>query len=134
MKRSEVLAFIEAVKGLREAIDDKQASSFANIYPTLKNSGVLIPMGARINHNGIIMRSRVDLWDTTENDPINAPSLWEAIEYKDGYRNILQTITAENAFYKGEKAWWNNVLYESTLDNNVWTPDQYVAGWNKVSE
>ena len=29
---------------------------------------------------------------------------------------------------KDELGWWKNTLYKSTLDNNVWTPEQYPSG------
>lgn len=72
------------------------------------------------------------MWDTIENDPENAPNLWDDLEYRDEYRKIPETISAESSFSLGEKGWWNDVLYESTIDNNVWTPDQYPAGWKQV--
>ena len=37
-----------------------------------------------------------------ENNSDNAPTLWEDIAYKEGYRIIPETITAETAFMKNE--------------------------------
>ena len=78
------------------------------------------------------MGAAVDLWDTKENNPDNAPTLWEDIAYKEGYRIIPETITAGTAFMKDERGWWKDTLYKSTLDNNVWTPEQYPSGWEEV--
>ena len=78
------------------------------------------------------MRAAVDLWDTKENNPDNAPTLWEDIAYKEGYRIIPETITAGTAFMKDERGWWKDILYKSILDNNVWTPEQYPSGWEEV--
>lgn len=33
---------------------------------------------------------------------------------------------------KDERGWWKDTLYKSTLDNNVWTPEQYPSGWEEV--
>lgn len=90
-------------------------------------------VGTRINHNGVIKRAAVDLWDTPENNPDNAPSLWEDISYMDGYRIIPETITAGAAFAKDECGWWKGVLYRSLIDANVYTPEQYAAGWEIVN-
>jgi hypothetical protein len=92
----------------------------------------LISAGTRINWNGTIKKASVDLWDTAENSPENAPSLWQDIEYKDGYRIIPDTLTVTTAFAKGECGWWNGVLYRSLIDGNVYTPAVYHAGWEEV--
>ena len=96
MRKSEFKAFLQAVKALRDGADDKTASAAAALYPALKQDGQLLKAGTRINLGGQIYRSRVDLWDTEENNPINAPSIWEEVKYKEGYRSIPQVITAEN--------------------------------------
>ena len=92
----------------------------------------MIKVGTRINWNGVLKRASVDLYDTLENNPDNAPTLWEDIEYKEGYRIIPQTITVGTAFSKDELGWWEDTLYKSLLDNNVWTPEQYPSGWEIV--
>lgn len=129
MKRSEAKAFINALITIRSNATDAQASEAIELYPKLKNDNSLIKAGTRINYNGVIKRAAVDLWDTEENNPNNAPTLWEDINYKEGYRIIPETITVGTAFSKGEKGWWNNVLYESLIDSNVWTPEAHSAGW-----
>lgn len=134
MTRKEAEALIQALVTLREGADDSVASLSVGAYPTLKGDGSLIKAGTRINHNGTIKRASVDLWDTEENDPDNAPSLWEDISYREGYRIIPETITAGTAFMKDECGWWGDVIYVSLLDNNVWTPEENGDGWRKTNE
>lgn len=114
-------------------LTDEQASTAAELFPRLKGDGSLVENGTRINWNGTIKRAAVDLWDTAENTPDAAPTLWEDIGYRDGIRIIPETITAGLAFAKDEYGWWGDVLYKSKLDANVWTPDQNAAGWEKVT-
>lgn len=113
-------------------LDDATASQAAMLFPRLKGSGDLIPAGTRINYGGVIKRAAVDLWDTPENNPDNAPSLWEDLAYIDGIRIIPEVITVGTAFSKGEQGWWNGALYESQADNNVWTPEAYPAYWKEI--
>lgn len=122
-------AIIEAAMSLT---DDKLASEAPVLFPALKESGSLIKAGTRINWNGTIKRAAVDLWDTAANNPDNAPTLWEDINYRDGYRTIPEVITVGTAFSKGERGWWMDVLYESIIDNNVWTPAAYSQGWKII--
>lgn len=131
MTRSEAQKLIADIVTLRESATDAQASLAVSVYPTLKYDGSLIKSGTRINHNGTIIRAAVDLYDTETNSPDNASVLWETINYKDGYRIIPETITVGTAFSKGELGWWNDELYESLVDSNVYTPDQYALNWSK---
>ena len=106
MKRAEALKLRAIVEQAAVSLDDKTASEAAMLFPKLKQDGALVTVGTRINHNGTIKRAAVDLWDTPENNPDNAPSLWEDISYMDGYRIIPETITAGAAFAQDECGWW----------------------------
>jgi hypothetical protein len=134
MTKTEAKAFVDAFVKMRESATDAQASLAVAVYPTLKSDGALIKVGTRINHNGTIKRAAGDLYDTAQNSPDKAPSLWESIEYKEGYRLISDTITAGTAFSKGECGWWEDKLYKSVLDANVWTPTQNPSGWEEQNE
>lgn len=132
MNRRETELFVASLKRLRESATDAQSSSAVDIYPTLKETNELIKSGTRINWNGVIKRAAVDLWDRPENNPDNAPSLWEDIAYKDGYRMIPDIITVGTAFGLGERGWWKDELYESLIPANVYTPEAYPYGWKKI--
>ena len=132
MTRLEAQSFVDAVKALRDNATDAQASLAIAAYPTLNADSALIPAGTRINWNGTIKRAAADLWDTVENNPDNAPLMWEDINYREGYRIIPEVITAGTAFAKGERGWWMDDLYESLIDANVYTPTAYPTGWSVV--
>ena len=123
-------AMIEAAAG---NLTDADASTAAELFPRLKQDGSLVSAGTRINWGGKVKRAAVDLWDRTENNPDNAPTLWEDIGYRDGIRIIPETITAGLAFAKDELGWWGDTLYKSLLDANVWTPEQNASGWERVT-
>lgn len=130
---------IEIAKKLRPiveqaaaSLDDKTASEAPTLFPRLKQDGSLVRAGTRICHNGEIKKAAVDLWDTADNSPDKAATLWETLDYKDGYRIIPSVITVTGAFAKGERGWWNGVLYESKVGSNVYTPEQYADNWTEV--
>ena len=133
MKRSEAIYLRSIVEQAATSLDDKTASTAATLFPRLKGNGELVKAGTRINWRGTIKRAAVDLWDTQDNDPDHAPTLWEDILYRDGIRIIPEVITAGTAFAEGEKGWWGDVLYRSKLPNNVYTPAQYPDGWEVVA-
>ncbi len=132
MTREEAQNFIDSIVLMREAAHDKDASRCVACYPVLSGGGGLVKSGTRIQWCGKLMRAAVDLWDRPENTPDKATNLWEEIQYKDGYRIIPSPITVGTAFSKGERGWWNGILYESRIDNNVWTPSDSMAQWKKV--
>ena len=135
------MSYIEQARKLRPIIekamaetDDLTASSAVELSPVMKYDGRLIKSGTCINYGGVLKRAAVDLWDTEANNPDNAPALWEDIAYRDGIRIIPETISASAAFALGERGWWQEKLYESKINANVYTPEQYPAGWEEVTQ
>lgn len=113
-------------------LTDKEASEGAELFPRLKEDNSLILASTRINWNGTIKKAAVDLWDTAENNPDNASILWEDISYREGIRIIPDAITVTTAFAKDEQGWWGDALYVSLINANVYTPEEYAAGWEKI--
>lgn len=112
--------------------DDATASRAVEFHPKMKYDGSLIPAKTRIQWNGKLKRSAVDIWDTEANNPDNAPTLWDDIAYRDGFRIIPGVITATLAFSEGECGWWDDVLYRSKVNGNVYTPAVYPDNWEEV--
>lgn len=127
----DILIRISAANKMKETATDADASQFTALYPALKGDGSLVKAGTRINRGGKLYRARVDVWDSADYTPENAPSLWEEILYRKGYR-IITKITAEFPFMRGDRGWYNDDLYESLIDNNVWTPTDYAVGWKRI--
>lgn len=44
----------------------------------------------------------------------------------------VQPTGAHDAYQKGDKVRYNGNVYESLIDGNVWSPDAYPAGWQKL--
>lgn len=134
MTRKEAMRLRAIVEQAASSLDDKTASTAGMLFPRLRGDGALVKAGTRINWNGTLKRAAVDLWDTPENNPDNAPTLWADIAYRDGFRVIPQTITVTTAFAEGEYGWWGDVLYKSKVNSNVYTPEQYAPNWEAVTE
>lgn len=133
MTREEARKLRALIEQAGDSLPDKEASQGPVLMRRLKGKGALIKAGTRINWHGVVKRAAVDLWDTPENTPDSALSLWEDIGYKDGWRIIPKVITAGLAFQPGEKGWWEDALYESIHPTaNTWTPEEYPPAWKKV--
>lgn len=134
MTRKEAEQFIKSLTAIREKATDQLASTAPSVYPRLKQDGSLIEAGTRILHRGEIFKAAVALWDTEANNPDNAPALWAKLQYKNGIRIIPDQIYVSTLFAKDELGWWGDVLYKSKVDNNAYTPAQYLDNWEIVNQ
>lgn len=115
-------------------VDDKTASTVVSLLPGFKNDGSPLEAGSRINWKGKVKRAKVTLWQRVDQNPDNAPDLWDDILYKDGIRIIPAVITTELKFGMDELGWWTDgLIYQSKLAVNTWTPVENPDGW-KVYE
>ncbi len=132
MTREEAIAFRKLVEAGAVNLTDKEVSTAPDVLPRMHYTGELITNGTRINWKGKIKRAASDLWDREDQNPDNAPNIWEDVLYKQGIRIIPDTITVGLAFSKDELGWGgenDECLYKSTVDNNVYTPEQYPDYW-----
>ena len=67
--------------------------------------------------------------------PDKAPALYVAIGLNsDGYPTWSQPSGAHDAYNTGDIVDYNGTLYESQIDGNVYSPDEYPAGWTKYGD
>lgn len=137
MTRNQAEKLRELIVKSSVSLSDQEASEGVELFPKMKYSGELIHVGTRINWNGIVKKAAVDLWDTGENNPDNAPTLWEDIDYIDGIRKIPITdsgiFNATLAFAENEEGYStvDNSIYISNVNGNVYTPQLVPSNWKK---
>lgn len=67
--------------------------------------------------------------------PDTATGLFKAVGVtEEGYPEWSQPVGTSDAYMTGDIVSYNGVLYQSTIDNNVWSPDTYPAGWTEYVE
>ena len=65
--------------------------------------------------------------------PDKTPALYVAIGLDDsGYPVWSQPTGAHDAYNKGDIVNYNDTLYKSLIDGNIYSPDVYPAGWTVV--
>lgn len=132
--KEEAIAFRRQIEKAAIHLDDKAASESPDFYEHMKYDGKAISAGTRINFESVLYKAAVTLWDTEENNPHFAPSLWEKINYHNGVRVIPEVITVTTAFAKDELGFWeaDGKTYKSLINANVYTPAAYPQGWEEV--
>jgi hypothetical protein len=137
MPREWIKRMAVVINAGKALVDDRTASIAPEMFDKMSyvNRNLedidipLIKVGTRINWNGVLKKAAVDIWDTEQNNPDNAPTLWTDIDYRNGYRIIPEVITTTLAFSEGEIGWWKDSLYFSKVNANVYNPDVYPDNW-----
>ena len=73
--------------------------------------------------------------DTPEPEPAPEPEPGTEPEPGDGEEDIpafVQPTGAHDAYQTGDRVTYNGHIYESTINNNVWSPDAYPQGWTEL--
>lgn len=113
-------------------LDDADALKVPNLYPKWQ-PGVKYTAGNRVRYREILYsilqgHTSQDNWA-----PDVAPSLFAKVLIPDP--NVIpewEQPDSTNAYMTGDKVLYNGTVYESIIDNNVWSPDAYPAGWKIV--
>lgn len=135
MTKDKAIKLRSLIEQASVSLPDKEASEGAELFPCLKGDGSLVKVGTRINWNGAVKKAAVDLWDTEQNDPDHAPTLWADVDYIDGVRKIPVTdsgiFQATLAFSAGEDGYStvDGVIYTSKVNGNVYTPQLVPSNW-----
>lgn len=62
--------------------------------------------------------------------PGTVPALYVAVGLTDdGYPIWAKPTGAHDAYNIGDIVKYNDTLYRSKIDGNIWSPDEYPAGW-----
>ena len=116
-----------------ESLDDETASEAVALFPSWDGNSVSYPTGARVRHNGILYRVLSGHTSQLAWSPDAAPSLFAKVLIENP--NIIpewEQPDSTNAYMKGDKVSFDGGVYESLIDNNIWSPASYPAGWKKV--
>ena len=54
------------------------------------------------------------------------------IKELEGYPKWSRPTGAHDAYNTGDIVDYNGTLYKSLIEGNVWSPEEYPAGWEKV--
>ena len=124
-----------AVKQARQVQDDAEALSLQILYKQWNRQvGKELQVGEYINHNDVLYKV---LQQHTVQDnwaPDVSPSLFAKVLVDPTGDTILDWVQPDstNAYMKGDKVKFEDHIYQSLIDNNIWSPTAYPAGWELV--
>ncbi len=133
------MTLLELAKKLRPYIEkaalslsDEDALEAVNLFTNWK-SNTQYEKDARVNYNGVLYKCLQSHTSQEAWTPTDAPSLWAKVLIPDP--NVIpewEQPDSTNPYMKGDKVMFEGKIYESTIDNNIWSPSAYPAGWKEV--
>ena len=115
---------------------DEEAVKAPYIFPAWDGDGAEYKAGDRVQYNGKAYKVLQAHTSQAAWDPVSAVSLFAEILIPDPeVIPVWVQPGADNGYSKGDKVHFpgeNDPVYMSTIDNNVWSPSAYPAGWEKV--
>lgn len=118
-----------------QVVDDAVALSIQEFYD-IWEVGVTYEVGRYLQYKNILYKVL---------QPHTSQETWTPDVASSVYAKVLIDPTGEtipeweqpdstNAYMTGDKVRFEGVVYESTIDNNIWSPTAYPAGWKIVEE
>lgn len=114
------------------ALTDEIALAAAAIYPmwaTDKNYTI----GDRIQHNSILYKCVQAHTSQADWTPDVTPALWVRVSIEE-WPEFVKPTGAHDAYAKGDKITFEGKHYISLIDANVYSPVEYPAGWEEVTD
>ena len=118
-----------------ETLSDAQALQVPMLFDEFDGNGVAYEVGKRIIYNGVLYKVLQAHTSQVGWTPTAAPSLFAKVinETIDGSIPEFEQPGSTNPYMKGDKVLFNGKVYESLIDNNVYSPEAYPAGWKEVT-
>ena len=118
-----------------ETLSDAQALQVPMLFDEFDGNGVAYEVGKRVLYNDILYKVIQAHTSQADWTPVAAPSLFAKVinETIDGSIPEFEQPDSTNPYMKGDRVIFNGKVYESLIDNNVYSPEAYPAGWKEVT-
>lgn len=133
------MTLTELAKKLRPLIEqaaqsftDETALEAVSLFPSWQ-SGIDYTVGQRVRYNGVLYsvlqaHTSQDTWQ-----PDVAVSLFAKVLIPD--TDVVPEWAqpdSTNPYMKGDRVLFEGTVYESLIDDNIWSPTAYPAGWKAI--
>lgn len=132
MTRVKAKEFINSLLNLRTSATDEQATEAPAVYPAWKED-VAYSVDERVLYNDILYKVITEHTSQADWTPDVSASLFAKVLIPD--ENVIpewEQPDSTNAYMTGDKVMYNGQVYVSIIDNNIWSPEAYPAGWEIV--
>ena len=122
-----------AMSFLADNLTDEQAVQVPLIFEAWQ-VGVDYKVGKKLVYEEVLYKVLQDHTSQETWTPKDAPSLFARVLVDDGGA-VLDWVQPDstNPYMKGDRVKFEGKIYESLIDNNVWSPTAYPTGWKEIS-
>lgn len=126
-----------------KSLDDDDVFKVVNFLPEIEE-GKEYKMNEKIKWDGQVYKilQNFTLIEGSGWNPSNAPSLFARVlsstelnELNQGEEEIIpdwEQPDSTNPYMKGDKVKFEGYIWESLIDNNVWSPTTFITGWKQL--
>ena len=120
---------------LFENLTDAQALQVPMLFDEFDGRGVDYTVGKKVLYKGVLYKVIQAHTSQADWTPATAPSLFAKVinETVDGSIPEFEQPDSTNPYMKGDRVIFNGKVYESLIDNNVYSPEAYPSGWKEVT-
>lgn len=136
MKKSElqmkVKSFRTKIEEASQTLPDDKAQTNIALYPHWDESAHYTT-DYRVQYNGIVYKCLQSHDAQSTWTPTDAPSLWAKVLVPSP--DVIpdwEQPDSTNPYMTGDKVRYKGKVYESLIDNNVWSPEAYPQGWKEI--
>ncbi len=134
MKREHAYKLREMMHKAALSLDDGDALEAVELFPVWQ-SGKAYAADDRIRYGEKLYRCVQAHTSQADWTPDATSALWTEVAKPGEIPVWKQPTGAQDAYSKGDRVWYpakDTTVYESTIDNNVWSPADYPQGWMEV--
>lgn len=116
-----------------QVTDDVVALTIQEFYDVWA-ANVNYVKGQYINHEAVLYKVLQDHMSQADWTPNVSPSLFAKVLIDPSGETIPEWVQPDstNAYMIGDKVKFEGHVYESIIDNNIWSPSAYPAGWKVI--
>ena len=133
----DILANARAIRSqldnVTSKMTDEQALQSPALFREWGGNGITYESGQRVVYNDILYKVLQNHTSQADWMPETAVSLFTKVLIPD--ENTIpewEQPDSTNGYMIGDKILYNGKTYESVIDNNVWSPADYPAGWKEI--
>lgn len=117
------------------SISDGAALKMPDVFPHWSGNSKEYVVGDKVLYNNVLYKVLQNHTSQGNWTPEAAPSLFaKVLTSTTGEILEWEQPSSTNPYMKGDKVKFKGKIYESIIDNNVWSPEAYPQGWKEVEE
>ena len=126
-----VKTFRERIEEASQTLPDDLAQFSVAMYPHWKDDAHY-DADYRVQYNDIVYKCLQAHDAQSTWTPTDAPSLWAKVLNPSEDIPDWEQPDSTNPYMTGDKVRYNGHVYESVIDNNVWSPEALPSGWRFI--